>query len=151
MMKTILFLSTGLLLAVLLSEQAVQAELVESPYGEDPEVIVGPIVGGWSKLEVTDPEVLEIAQFGVEAISDDRNSGNLAKVGTIVSAYSQVVSGMKYNIVFDRHETNCPRSATNTGNCQTRSTERCRVVVVDQPWVTPRRTLLGYNCIPFLG
>jgi len=150
-MTTILFLSTGLLIAVLLSEQAVQAELIESPYEPDPEVSLEPMLGGWSKVEVTDAEVAQIAQFGVEAISDDRNSRNLAKVGTIVSARAQVVSGMKYNVVFDRHETNCPRSRTDVGNCQTRSTERCRVVVVDQPWMTPRRTLLGYNCVGVLG
>jgi len=149
MMKAMLFFSTGLLLAVLLTEQAVQAELIESPFEADPEFV--PMPGGWFKLEVTDAEVAEITQFGVEAISDDRNSGNLAKVGTIVSARSHVVSGIKYNIVLDRHETNCPRSATNTGNCETRSTERCRVVIVDQPHMTPKRTLLGYNCVPLLG
>jgi len=151
-MKTILLLSTCLLLAVLLSGQAVQAVVIESPFEEDPEGTFEPMPGGWSKLEVTDAEVLEITQFSVEAISDDRNSENLAKVGTIVNAKSQVVSGILYNIVFDRHETNCPRSTrTNTGNCETISTERCRVVVVDQPWMTPKRILHGYNCIPALG
>jgi len=149
MMKAILFLSTGILLTVLLSERAVQAELIESPFEEDPEFV--PMPGGWFKLEVTDAEVAEIAQFGVEAISDDRNSGNLAKLGTIQSARSQVVSGIKYNIVFDRHETNCPRSATNTGNCETVSTERCRVVIVDQPHMTPKRILLGFNCVGLRG
>jgi len=145
-MVTLSVLLCGLL-AVLLTLHPVRGDEVEDPRKPDPPVN-SKQKGGWSKQDVTSEGVKQMTQFGLDQINAERNSATLVKLGAISSARSQIVAGIKYNIVFDKHETNCPRTAADASKCTPTSRELCRIVGTDQAWVTPRRKLLGYKCVP---
>jgi hypothetical protein len=122
---------------------------VADPREKDPDSIFEPKPGGWTRLDTEQESVREVAQFAVEEIGKQRNSPNYAQLGDIVSARAHVVSGYRYNIVLNRHETSCPVSTADAAtNCPTTSTELCRVDAVDQSWMPDRYTLLGFNCVP---
>lgn len=96
------------------------------------------IVGGFSPIDVDDPNVKEIADFATSAISESSNSGPLSLI-KIVKAESQVVAGRNYKLILEL-------SSVVDGASETEET-LCEVIVFHQPW-TQTRKLSKSNCLP---
>lgn len=86
--------------------------------------------GGYSKADVKDFNVQEMAKFATSMISQSSNEGDLSLV-KVSSASRQIVSGVNYKLTLKL------RSATGT--------QTCHVVVYDQSW-TKTRKLTSFDC-----
>ena len=93
----------------------------------------GPVVGGFSSIDIDNEAVKEIAYFAVTKISQSSNSGPLTLVA-ITSASTQVVAGTNYKISL--------RLAGADGLHQ-----NCQVEIFDQSW-TSTREMKSFNCVP---
>ena len=96
------------------------------------------IAGGFSPIDVDDPDVKEIADFATSAISESSNSGPLSLI-KIVKAESQVVAGRNYKLILELSNV--------VGGVSEAEETLCEVVVFHQPW-TQTRKLSKSNCLP---
>jgi len=92
------------------------------------------LVGGWSQVDVSDPDVQMMAAFATLALlKKDSNLGeSLFKLSSVKSAERQVVSGVNYKL----------RLALKGEN---KEDQICDVIVYDQPW-TKTREVTSYRC-----
>jgi hypothetical protein len=107
----------------------------------------GVMVGGRSPLNLSDPIVYQRVEnftlLALKQIAEDRsqfgNSNNKAPLSyslvKIVSAQSQVVSGMNYFIEIIMQDANCE------AKCHP---EACSLVIWSQPWLNS--TQINYEC-----
>lgn len=85
-----------------------------------------PIEGGYSVADVNDETVKEMASFATTTVSQALNSAQPLTVVRIVSAKSQVVSGINYKMEMELKEGESDLI-------------KCEVVVYDQSWTNTRR------------
>jgi hypothetical protein len=99
------------------------------------------------EVDVSDPEVVAAANAGVELMKGRGDLGSAAesnalRMGVILSATSQVVSGIRYKIVL---------SVVRAGGGGRGGGEGVwEVDVVSQPWMTPKYTLVGAKKVPMM-
>ena len=95
-----------------------------------------PILGGFSSVSSNDADVLEIAQFATNALSNSKAS-RLALVN-VVKAEKQIVAGVNYRLQLKLGQ-------------QLESEENhfieCQVIVFDQIW-TATRQITSFKCTP---
>ena len=75
------------------------------------------IPGGKRDLDVNSQQVIEMTKFAFEKIEMGSNSIYRHKMGNIIKAQSQVVSGVMYYITFEFHQTNCKKNDNKEVPC----------------------------------
>ena len=87
---------------------------------------MGSLAGGHHDTDVDSPEVKAAAKWAVTELQRRSNSLDVMTVSRIVSAQQQVVAGIKYTLdmIFSDGAEH-------------------RIQVVDQPWMSPRYTMLA--------
>ncbi|XP_073154146.1 cysteine proteinase inhibitor 5-like [Henckelia pumila] len=87
-------------------------------------------LGGWQTIKnVTDPKVVEIAEFAVKQHNNMHVSGMLRLV-SVVKGETQIVNGINYKLVV---------SAADAADLMTQS--NYQVVVLDKPWMKERNLI----------
>ena len=97
-----------------------------------------PILGGFSSVSSNDADVLEIAQFATNALSNSKTSAHPLVLVNVVKAEKQIVAGVNYRFQLKLSQ-------------QLESEENhfieCQVIVFDQIW-TATRQITSFKCTP---
>ena len=128
------------IVALTLIDSAVSVSLSKRHVPGRPRKTDGGLDGGFSLIDVNDPNVKEIADFATTAISESSNSGPLSLI-KIVKAESQVVAGRNYKLILELN------SVFLAGGVNETEETLCEVIVFHQPW-TQTRKLSKSNCLP---
>jgi len=94
------------------------------------------LLGGWNPTDVNSDGVIEAAQYAVNQIQGRSNGMYALKLGDVVSAEKQIVSGIHYRLTLNVHTTNCRVSPTpaDLSTCAATHTQRCVVHVLSKSW-----------------
>ena len=103
--------------------------------------------GGLHRIRRNDLDMLKAFLPFERKLDQLMNSTKIHRVVRIRRAYSQVVSGIKYYVDFDFHDTNCLKgSAQHLISCKiTGSNHNCHAEIWLQPWVGPNK-LVNFEC-----
>ena len=101
-------------------------------------------LGGKRKISPDNKEARKALHFAVLKMNKESNELFYSKPVSVNQAYKQVVSGIKYTVVFDYGKTECKKnegkllSHAELSECATKANEKsqvCKVIVVDKPWL----------------
>jgi len=103
--------------------------------------------GSWRDLETSDDGAISAARGALALLNAQSNSAAPLEMVELVSARSQVVAGMKYELVLDAGLSSCANDGAEhtLEACPVDSPARYTIVVVDQAWQTPRYTLVSHT------
>ncbi|KAM4041182.1 cystatin-like [Anomaloglossus baeobatrachus] len=110
------------------------------------------LAGGFQKEDPSDPEVVKAATFAVSKFNTLSNYEYTYKLMKIVSAESQIVAGIRYDLDVEIGRTSCKRISTNdNGSCdiiqdvKMSKTLLCMFSVLEVPWENVQ-SLLSVSC-----
>ncbi|XP_006268149.4 cystatin [Alligator mississippiensis] len=112
-----------------------------------------PMPGGPMNIPVTDAEVQEAARVAVGAFNRDSDSPYIFQAEKVISAQSQVVSGIKYYLTVELEKTQCLKGAGgHSQTCALPPTSQqqklmCKFQVWSRPWLHDTR-VLSQSCVP---
>jgi len=94
------------------------------------------LLGGWGPVNVTNEGVIAAAEYAVGQIQSRSNGMYALKLGEIVSAEKQIVSGIQYRMTLNVLTTNCRVSPTpaDLSTCTATQTQQCVVHVLHKAW-----------------
>ncbi|XP_072102083.1 cystatin-like [Mobula birostris] len=101
-------------------------------------------LGGLSPVPTDDPGVLNATRVAEEDFNRRSNDLFHTAVSNVISAQTQVVSGLMYHLTLELRTTVCRKSSASR-NCpfhedpQYAKKMTCNVKVWDQPWAGPMR------------
>ncbi|XP_062892213.1 cystatin-like [Mobula hypostoma] len=101
-------------------------------------------LGGLQPVPVDDPEVVNATRVAEEDFNRRSNDLFYSAVSDVISAQTQVVSGIMYHLTLELRTTVCRKSSVSQ-NCpfhedpQYAKKMTCNFKVWDQPWVGPMR------------
>ncbi|CAL4075557.1 unnamed protein product [Meganyctiphanes norvegica] len=111
-----------------------------------------PCLGCPQAAPLSDPTILEIADFALTEYDRTSNDDDLHMVLKLIKAQTQVVAGIKYYLTLEIAETTCSKLVTgvdvNRTFCNqdhTEETKICDIVVIEQSWI-PTRDLVDARC-----
>ncbi|XP_046658469.1 uncharacterized protein LOC124352819 isoform X2 [Homalodisca vitripennis] len=109
------------------------------------------LVGGHSAQDKDSAEVQEMAHLAVEDINTKSNSEHKLALVEVLSAHTQVVSGVNYHLVLKIAETNCKKNSDAApADCTPKEEggyQQCDVTIWSQPWLNKRQVTKS-NCKP---
>jgi cathepsin F len=92
-------------------------------------------LGGWSDADMNSEEIKKMAQFAFEHLDGKSNSLYASRLESIISARTQVVAGVKYDITLRLATLDCKRSeAQDVQSCSAVSYQQCSVQIYEQSW-----------------
>uniref|UniRef100_A0A4Q8K6V3 U101-Liphistoxin-Lth1a_1 n=2 Tax=Liphistius TaxID=62150 RepID=A0A4Q8K6V3_9ARAC len=102
-------------------------------------VYPGKMTGGWKDCSPEESKIKDFAKAAASNISQSSNSLYHSKMFCVTNAKSQVVSGIKYKIVFEMGPTVCKKNKANINieSCEPLEyshPQTCSITVWDQPW-----------------
>ncbi|KAG9462193.1 cystatin-like isoform X2 [Eleutherodactylus coqui] len=110
------------------------------------------LVGGFQNRNPTDEDVVQAAKFAVNAFNSLSNEEYDYKLMKIVSAATQVIAGVRYDLNVEMGKTNCNREFTyDISSCdiiqdpKLARTYLCFFSVVEVPWEN-QESLVAVNC-----
>ncbi|XP_006039319.1 cystatin-like [Alligator sinensis] len=112
-----------------------------------------PMPGGPMNIPVTGAEVQEAARVAVGAFNRDSDSPYIFQAEKVISAQSQVVSGIKYYLTVELEKTQCLKGAGgHSQKCALPPTSQqqklvCEFQVWSRPWLHDTR-VLSQSCVP---
>ena len=108
-------------------------DIRNTPLAPPPQLV---LLGGYSDAPPTEEDVLEIAQFATNALSQSANKASPFVLVQVVKAEKQVVSGLNYRLQMELKD-----------NADSADVISCTVVVYDQSW-TSTRQITSSECNP---
>ncbi|ELU07930.1 hypothetical protein CAPTEDRAFT_222628, partial [Capitella teleta] len=113
-----------------------------------------PLIGGEGTADPEEEGVKAAAAFAVEELNARSNSLFRTILSDVTHVTRQTVAGIRYKMAIVISQSSCKNSKKNRGktvkDCPLKNgkSNECSVVVLDQSWMTPRFTLVEYNCQP---
>lgn len=74
-------------------------------------------VGNLEDMDPNSEELKPVVQFAEQMLDKAVNSLYVHRIGTVLKAQKQIVSGIKYYIEFEFKETTCLKNKPNDGVC----------------------------------
>ena len=111
------------------------------------------IVGGPREIDPEDPQVLDAAKHGVMLLNQKLDGTKAMVLNHVVKATTQVVAGIKYNLIVEVAESDCPnRKGLVPEDNQCRPQDGTPKTTYElqiwwQSWRTPAYQLMGQELL----
>jgi len=107
--------------------------------------------------DATADNVVAAANFAIKDFNTKSNTIFRTEIIKINKVSTQVVAGIKYDMIFTIANTNCVKG-TEDAVCKTmenapkmtKAFQSCEITVLEQAWMTPKYQLTGMTCRPLL-
>ncbi|XP_072266551.1 cystatin-1-like [Pyxicephalus adspersus] len=106
--------------------------------------------GGWRKCDPNDPKIQKLANVGLAMHNKQSNCIHYFRLLQVLSAESQVVKGVKYNITSEIGETDCSKNCSerngNTQCCDPKKSNinkkfTCSYLIIEESWMNKTEVL----------